>query len=97
MMVSEEAWTIVTEKSLADLRLASVTGGVCALDLVHTDNVEARAHLIAAAPELLEACKEAVAKFVDVDWCDDCGRKGHNPDCVIAGLQAATAKAEGSA
>ena len=58
--MSEKAWAVVTGKSLADLQWASLVGGVCTLDLVHTDNVEERAHLIAAAPELLKACKTAL-------------------------------------
>jgi hypothetical protein len=51
--MSEQAW-VVMRQDTSDNRI---------LDLVHVDNVEERARLIAAAPDLLEACKTLVAEL----------------------------------
>ena len=48
---------------------------------------EANAHLIAAAPELLEACK------VMADWCNSHLGQGKEPECTDL-LASAIAKAE---
>ena len=50
---------------------------------------EANARLIAAAPELLEAAKQALQVFVDQGWDDDLS--------AAKSLKAAIAKAEGKA
>ena len=71
---------------------------------------QADARLIAAAPELLEACKEMLNEFPSECSCDEAytsrekalGYRFKDPDCmyceyddVIAKLKAAIAKAEG--
>jgi hypothetical protein len=50
---------------------------------------ERRARLIAAAPDLLEAAKQALQVFVDQGWDDDLS--------AAKSLKAAIAKAEGKA
>ena len=55
------------------------------------------AALIAAAPELLEACKAVVANLVDDDgctWCDRASQWGHHDFCPIPAAEAAIAQAE---
>jgi hypothetical protein len=50
---------------------------------------EANARLVAAAPDLLEAAKQALQVFVDQGWDDDLS--------AAKSLKAAIAKAEGKA
>jgi hypothetical protein len=57
--------------------------------LTHPDN----AHLIAAAPELLEACKHVVQRYCGCHSSSD--RNWHGKDCSVPLLKAAIAKAEG--
>lgn len=70
----------------------------------HSDNSEANARLIAAAPELLEACKLMLdySRYQEANsetaWskCIGCDREeGHDKDCPTWTLRAAIAKAEG--
>jgi hypothetical protein len=66
------------------------TGRLVAAQIARTD-----ACLIAAAPELLEAARYTVADGVVRGWCRECDAEEHKPDCTMARLQAAVAKAEG--
>lgn len=68
------------------------TGWIIASDIVdaHTCRPsEANAHLIAAAPKMLEAAKQALQVFVDQGWDDDLS--------AAKSLKSAIAKAEGKA
>jgi hypothetical protein len=72
------------------IRKASDTIGLGNVAVVPRSTIKpfaANAHLIAAAPDLLAACKEVLAK---VDLCD-CGET----DCATTRLRKAIAKAEG--
>ena len=66
---------------------------------VPAEETEGNATLIAAAPELLEACKAVVANLVDengCNWCD-CAvwvGNGHADWCPIPSAIAAISKAE---
>ncbi len=68
------------------------------------DKWSCNAHLIAAAPELLEACKEVLLQFsstpkmgADNDYGDPCYTSSHDKMMGVAltQVQAAIAKAEG--
>jgi hypothetical protein len=60
----------------------SITDAVCTLDWSGTKEWEANAHLIAAAPDLLDACKQAAVLHEDDEG-------------IAQVLLAAIAKAEG--
>jgi citrate lyase beta subunit len=67
----------------------SLCGYVWWADMTDSEAI-ANAHLIAAAPELLEALKAFVA-----DWCDETGMSSPSHESVRF-AQAAIAKAEGA-
>lgn len=61
-------------------------------DLMSREEREANAHLISAAPDVLEACKSALRLPHDAGchW-----HSGHDCTCVLNAIRAAIAKAEG--
>ena len=71
-----------------DTALAKIVNNVC-----KTDQAEANARLIAAAPDLLEACKEALN--VLEDW-DDLNQPDDGPEWLfVTAMKDAIAKAQG--
>lgn len=70
-------------------------GGKAGVLCVQMEYAEQIVHLIPTAPELLEAARKTVALNAYGVWCHECGDTTHTSNCVIAGLQAAIAKAEG--
>ena len=59
----------------------------------------ANAHLIAAAPDMLEALEEVVALTENLEVCPFCcavkGVQSHGPDCLSHEIEAAIRKARG--
>ena len=91
--MSETPWTPgpwdVYPLDLRGGRYWSVKPGIHeAIDIHEDDNGEANARLIAAAPELLQACKAALISMIDDSYYQE-----FKP--VIDTLEAAIAKAEG--
>ena len=65
----------------------------------YAENYESNAHLIAAAPEMLEALEEVVALTENLPVCPFCGAvkevQKHSPDCLSHEIEAAIRKARG--
>lgn len=93
---SEHRMTYEVDPETGAARLVEVDGrAVAAEDQLRTERTAVDARLIAAAPDLLAACREALLTVRDVSPCNCSGGFRCSPCKVVDELHAAIDKAEG--
>jgi hypothetical protein len=88
---------VYVERVLGHPVFATTDGLPVAHVFVYGPDEEAKARLIAAAPDLLARCEALVDELSPGDGCNGCGWSyGHNDTCVVLAALLTIAKAKGA-